>query len=31
MPPIYEKVDEFNSKTLNFLRQHSGAAASASN
>lgn len=29
--PIYEKVDEFNSKTLNFLRQHSGAAASASN
>ena len=26
---IYEKVDEFNQKTLAFLQRHSGDAASA--
>jgi 3-oxoadipate enol-lactonase len=26
--PIYEKVDEFNAKTLEFLRRHSSAASS---
>lgn len=28
--PIYEKVEEFNTKTLNFLLQHVGAGASSS-
>jgi pimeloyl-ACP methyl ester carboxylesterase len=27
--PIYEKVEEFNTKTLNFLRQHASASASS--
>jgi len=27
--PIYERVDEFNQKTLGFLQRHSGIAASA--
>jgi len=27
--PIYERVDEFNQKTLDFLQRHSGVAASA--
>ena len=28
--PIYEKVEEFNQKTLAFLKQHSGAGAASS-
>ena len=27
--PIYEKVEEFNQKTLRFLQRHSGARAAA--
>jgi pimeloyl-ACP methyl ester carboxylesterase len=28
--PIYEQVEEFNSKTLDFLQRHVGSAASSS-
>jgi pimeloyl-ACP methyl ester carboxylesterase len=28
--PLYEKVEEFNTKTLNFLRRHVGAGAASS-
>jgi hypothetical protein len=27
--PIYEKVEEFNQKTLQFLRRHTGGAEAA--
>jgi proline iminopeptidase len=28
--PLYEKVEEFNEKTLDFLRRHGGAGAASS-
>jgi pimeloyl-ACP methyl ester carboxylesterase len=28
--PIYEKVEEFNQKTLDFLQRHAGAGAASS-